>query len=314
MLRVYHGLTTEPWKVTENIEHNAWIRLVQPSATDLTEVSRATGVPKTLLEAALDPKAMPRVEKRGSTTLIILHVPVDTEKNVYDDVRFQTVPLGIVHAKDHLITLETKPLDMIFKSFLQPLAATFGTHMKTRITLLLVKRIAELYEDALNQVDTYIQTIEKTLRQSQKNHEVYALLNLEKTTVTYATSLRLMLTVMRKILTGNYIKLYEDDEILLKESLMELEQAQDTANLFSLNLANILDAYANIVQNNLNLILKYLTFFALLVAVPTTIASIYGMNVPLPIQEWHHAFSFLMGLSVVLSLALVYYFKRKNII
>ncbi|MDI3270666.1 MAG: magnesium transporter CorA family protein [Bacillota bacterium] len=302
MLKIWYGEGTGTLEERQDIKLNEWVQLIRPTDEELEKVAAATDVPEEVLEMVMDPKASPRIERRQGVVMMVVHVPFEREEmDYYEDSRFVTVPLGIVFAKDQIVTVSNEDLEDLWEPFHGSLAGEFGTFMKTRFTLLLLRQVAENYEDTLDQVDLLLQRLEEQLQKAQRNREIYALLHIEKTAVQYATSLRQMVTLLRRIQTGRYIKLYADDNAHLSETAIELQQAYEAADLYATNTANILDAYANVVQNNLNHILKYLTFFSLLVAVPTTVGTIYGMNVPLPYQEAPWAFTALIVASVLIT-------------
>ena len=145
-----------------------------------------------------------------------------------------------------------------------------------------------------------------------KNKELITLLNLEKSLVFFTTSLRANEIVMEKLLRGKVIRMYEEDEDLLEDVIIENKQAIEMANIYSNILTGTMDAFASLISNNLNIVLKFLAAITIILALPTMVASFFGMNVPLPWENSPHGFALVLGLSAVISGLSAYYLAKKN--
>ena len=154
-----------------------------------------------------------------------------------------------------------------------------NTTMKTRFLLLLLLRISQRFLIYLRQIDRLSSRTEQKLHQSMKNEELIQMLGLEKSLVYFSTSLKTDEIVLNKIMRGKFIKLYEEDQDLLDDVLIEIHQAIEMCNIYSNILSGTMDAFASVISNNLNIVMKVLTVITIVMAIPNIIFSFYGMNV-----------------------------------
>jgi magnesium transporter len=153
---------------------------------------------------------------------------------------------------------------------------------------------------------------EQELQLSMRNRELVKLLNLEKSLVYFNTSLKANDMVMVRLGSGRFISIDEDDEDILEDAQIENQQAIEMAKIYSDILAGMMDAYASVISNNLNIVMKFLTAVTIVLMLPNLVASIYGMNINLPFQHNPHAFVITMGFSFLISLVVVYIFIKKK--
>lgn len=310
MLMIYKSDEDGRLVETTEIVRNSWVHLTAPTEEEIVMVAKHIGVPNDFLHDPLDLDERPRVEKDEDDLLIIMNAPYRTEPT--DDVPYRTVPIGMIHTKDVLVTICRKD-HPVFQEFTSGRVKNFYTHMKTRFTLQMIHLIARFYLRYLNDINARILEAEKELQQSMRNREVYALLNLNKSLVFFTTSLKVNRGVIQKLTRTSILKMYEEDEEILQDALIEMQQALDASEIHSENLSNLMDAYAAIIQNNVNTVLKVLTALTIILAIPTMIASIYGMNVPLPMQDNPYAFPILMGISLAVGLSTGYAFYKMRL-
>ncbi|MBE3595943.1 MAG: magnesium transporter CorA family protein [Hydrogenibacillus sp.] len=309
MLTIYQSDAQGGLASVDEIGRNTWVHLIAPTEAEIERVVSTLGVPRDFLLDPLDVDERPRVEKDEAGVLIILSVPYPTGD---DPVPYRTVPVGVIHTPDVLVTV-CRMDHPIFHPFRSGQVKGFYTHMKTRFTLQLMNHIARHYLRDLNDLNGRIAEAEAALQRSMRNREVYILLNINKSLVYFTTALRVNRGVMQKLTRETYMKMYEDDEELLQDAIVEMQQALDASDIHSENLSNLMDAYAAIIQNNVNTVLKILTALTIILAIPTMIASIYGMNVPLPYQDSPYAFPVLMGLALVIGLSTGWAFYRMRL-
>ena len=313
MLNIYKSTTEGQFHEVKSIEKNSWLQLIAPTENEINKVANALAIPRDFFTDSLDINERPRIEERDKSTLIVIHIPFDRldVKNPSDGVKYKTIPLGIIHAKDHLITICQEKIPFMH-TFLNKRASEFESHMKTRNTLGILRETSRLYIDFLETIEKSIAKAEAELAESYQNRELYALLYLNESLLYITTSLKQMKSITEKIVQGNYIKLYDNDAEILDDALIELEQAHAVAEISQLNLTNIMDAYGNVIQNNVSHVVKFLTSIAIVLSLPTLIASIYGMNVPLPFQDEPYAFTVLIAIMIGISgiFSFVFYKKR----
>jgi len=172
--------------------------------------------------------------------------------------------------------------------------------------------MATSYLRYLKQISKKTDTIEKELHESMKNKELFSLLNLQKSLVYFTTSLKSNNIVMQKMLKSNYLKMYEDDQELLEDVIIENQQAIEMADTHTSILSGTMDAFASVISNNVNIVMKFLTSITIILSLPTMVASFYGMNVPIPFQGHHYSFVIAIIISFILSsiTAVIFWKKR----
>lgn len=281
----------------DRIEEGCWINLVSPTESEIDSVVQALNVDPGFLRAALDDEEASRIESEDNQTLIIIDIPLAQQDE--DTIYFSTIPLGIVITDKNIVTICLKE-NSIINEFSNGIVKSVYTNMKTRFVLQIFFRVATRFLQYLKQIDRISNEAENQLHKSMKNKELIQLLGLEKSLVYFSTSLKANEITMEKILRGRTIKLYEEDQDLLEDVIIENKQAIEMSNIYSSILSGIMDAYASIISNNLNIVMKFLTSVTIVLSLPTMVASFYGMNVELPFQHSPHAFLFTISLSLVL--------------
>ncbi len=293
-------------------EKDCWISLVKPTEKELAEVAEQYCIEPDDLRAALDEEERSRIELEENYTLILVDIPV-VEKNNGKDV-YSTVPLGIILAKEAIITvcLEETPVLYALK---QKHANELRTHMRTRFVLQILYRNASLYLQYLRAINKLSDKIEQKLHGSTENRELIELLELEKSLVYFTTSLRSNEVVLEKLLKSDRMKKYPEDEDLLEDVIVENRQAIEMANIYSGILSGMMDAFASVISNNLNIVMKFLAVMTIVLSVPTIIFAAYGMNVApqgMPFANCPYGFLIIVLLSFVVSIAVAVYFSKKK--
>jgi len=226
--------------------------------------------------------------------------------------KYETIPTGIIVTDDYFITVCLKH-NHILDIFKGNKVKEFYTFKKTRFTFQVLFQIAKDFLKDLRHIDKKSSEVEKTLHKSMKNEELYTLLDLEKSLVFFTTSLKANEIVMEKLLRGKYIKMYEEDEELLEDVIIENKQAIEMANIYGTILSGTMDAFASIISNNLNVVMKFLTSVTIIMAIPTMISSFFGMNVPIPYFSDHPlGFLYILLFSLVLCIGTVYFMSKRK--
>ena len=292
----------------EEFESGCWVNIVAPNEDKLIYAACITGVDIDLLRAPLDAEESSRAEvEEDSQTFLIVDIPL-AEKDG-ENIIYTTIPLGFVITPNCMVTVCLKE-NTILKSFSTGMVKGINTRMRTRFVLQIFYRIATRYLQYLKQINRLSSDIEMRLHKSMKNRELIQLLDLEKSLVYFGTSLRGNELVMRKIARGKIIPLYEDDEDLLDDVIVEFQQAVEMSNIYSNILSGTMDAFASIISNNLNIVMKFLSAITIIMAVPQIIAGIYGMNVAnLPFA---HLWWFPILISALGCIIVAWIMNRKN--
>jgi magnesium transporter len=291
-------------------EQGAWISLVSPDDAELEEAAAISGAPVDYLRAALDEEERSRIEcELPGRTLIVIHVPV-IEVNG-DVVRYNTVPFGIVVTEDCLVTVCLRE-NPVLTDIVTRRAKGFPTAKRTRFLLHILSRTAMLYLHYLRQIDKRVSQVEGRLHRALKNEELIKLLNMEKSLVYFSTALKSNDLVIERLLRTKPLKMYPEDEDLLEDVTIENKQAIEMNETYSSILSGMMDAFASLISNNLNVVMKFLTAVTLVLAWPAMMGAFFGMNVTLPGQNHPLAFWGVMGVSVLLSGITAIYLAKRN--
>ncbi|MGI6701127.1 MAG: magnesium transporter CorA family protein [Christensenellales bacterium] len=253
-----------------------WVHLLNPTDFEIELVASKTGIPEDMLKAPLDEEERARVENYDDAVLALVDLPIlEDEEDYYT---YGAVPLGIILKGSTIVTVCLKESSII-RDFMNGRVRDFDTNKKSRFLFQLLFNISTKYLQYLRQIDKASQRIQTELHRSMKNKELIQLLDLENSLVYFSTSLRGNDRVIDKLLNGNIIKLYEEDKDLLEDVAVENRQALEMCNVYRDVLSGTMDAFASVISNNLNIVMKLLTSITILISVPTLIASFLGMNV-----------------------------------
>ena len=263
----------------EEFEPGSWIDLVSPSEKELERVSGELHIPLDLLKSPLDEEEKSRVEFEDGLTHVIVDIPVLVRTE--DEQGYDTIPLGMLVHPDYFITTCLRP-NPILGEFERGAVRTFATFKKTRFLFQILQTISAFYLRYLGRIDRETDKLERELRASMKNAEIFDLLTLQKSLVYFTTSLRSNEAVLQKLLRTKSFKTYEEDEDLLEDVIVENKQASEMARIYTDILTGMMDAFTSVISNNLNRVMKLLTSLTIILAIPTIVASYFGMNVKLP--------------------------------
>ena len=288
MIQIFKTLEDGILNVENDISDGCWIALTRPDATELENVASRCGVDLDDLRAPLDEEERSRLVIEDNYTLILVDIPMIEDKEEKD--RYVTIPLGIVLTDEVIITVCLEETGVL-TPFMQGRIRSFYTFKKKRLILQILYRNATLFLQYLRNIDRKSGDIEEKLHISQKNQELIELLELEKSLVYFTTSLRSNEVVLEKMVRAERIKKYPDDEELLEDVIIENKQAIEMANIYSGILSGMMDAFASVISNNLNIVMKLLATITIVLSIPTMIASFFGMNfVDIPLGGYRHGF------------------------
>lgn len=315
MLYMYKSTTNDQLQELTQItsEKGVWFNLVEPTPEELSLVATATNAPLDFLRAALDEEERSRTEIEESCLLIITNIPIKYGSDSYD-----TLPLGIILTKDHIITVCLEP-NRIISDFCPATARTFNTLKRTRFVFQILYKSASYYLLYVTQINRRIDEIERHLRKSMKNRELFQLLELQKAFTFFATALKANGIVLERLMRIRVntqlqiIKFYEEDEDLLEDVIIENKQAIDMVEMYNHVLSALMETFASVISNNLNMVMKFLASITILLAIPTMISGFFGMNVEIPItpeQPW--SFWYVVLFSLGLALASAYSLWKKG--
>lgn len=304
------GITSK----TKEYQKGNWINMITPTEQEIKEVCQNVNMQEDFIRYSLDSEEKARidVEEDDNTMLFIIDIPIREKEG--DALIYTTMPIGIIFVRDdYIITVSIRKNDII-QGLSSNNMKNIVTYKKSRFLLQILYANSSSYLDLLKKINKETEIAENVLKNSMKNKELLKLLNSEKSLVYFTTSLKSNELVMEKIMRGKIIKLYEEDEDILEDAIIENKQAIEMANIYRDILNGTMDAYASIISNNLNGVMKFLTSITIILAIPTMVASYWGMNVPVPMQNNIWGFAIIIIFSVFIAAIATIWLNRKNML
>ena len=315
MFKMYcTNMETNITEETKEFTKGNWINMVSPSEEEIKEICENIHIQEDFIRYALDPEEKARidVEDDDNTILFIIDTPImeiESGAKVYS-----TTPIGVIFVRDDYIITVSLNKNPILEDLAKKKIKSIITYKKSRMLLQLFYSNSEMFLSLLRKLNKETEIAESVLKNSMKNKELLKLLSLEKGLVYFTTSLKANEVVMEKTMRGNLIKLYDEDEDILEDAIIENKQAIEMAKIYRDILTGTMDAYASIISNNLNGVMKYLTSITIILAIPTMIASYWGMNVPVPLQDNPLGFTLIVILSILIGVLASLWLKRKGML
>ena len=313
MFKMYNTdlITNITEEVTEYKRGN-WINMIAPSDDEIKTVCENINIQEDFIRYALDPEERARIdyEEDDGTTLILADVPI-IEKDE-DQKEYSTIPVGFIIVRDEYFITVSLMENQVTRRMNPMKNKSVATYKKSRLVLQCLYVNSEIYLNLLKKINRETEIAEKELRQTRKNKSLLRLLSLEKSLVYFTTSLKANEVVMERMNRGKVIKLYEEDEDLLEDVLIENKQAMEMSKIYSDILSGVMDAYSSIISNNLNGVMKILTAITIIISVPTMISSFWGMNVKVPMQDNPWGFAIILIASILIGIIVTIILKRKD--
>lgn len=291
-------------KSIDDIRSGVWIHAVNPSEAELTELFKKLALDESLTEDVLDFFEVPRLEWSQGATHFFTRYPFNEQE---EDV--ETVPLTIIMGESFVLTIVLREIPP-FKQFITG-DEVVHTTQKTKLFLQLMQAVTESFEKELVRLRRGVQKDRGQLRKIG-NKEIERFVNYEHKLNDMIAALLPTNTALKQIAKGNYIQLYNDDIELMEDLVIDNTQLIESARSVLNTIQNVRGATEAILTNNLNLTIKTLTIFTIILTIPTVIASLYGMNVALPLESSPYAFWGVLGVVIVIVSLVVYYFKRNE--
>lgn len=277
MVKYYRSIEGKVCEL-EYREEGCWISVINPTETEISDIEEDLNIDRDYIRAALDEEETSRVESDDGVTLIVVDYPVSEQDNDPDKtLLYSTTPMAIIITDRNVITVSAKE-NVVIDEIAKGVVKGIHTNLKTRFVFSILLRIAARYLQYLKQIDKISNYVEGKMYLSMKNKGLIQLLGLEKSLVYFSTSLKANEGVLEKLMRGRFLKLYEDDQDLLDDVIIEVKQAIEMTGIYSNILSGTMDTFASIISNNLNIVMKRMTTITIIIAVPTIVFSFYGMN------------------------------------
>ena len=294
----------------DKAENAVWINVLPPlKQEEFEELSENMNIPVDFLKDSLDIDERSRYEIEDDVKLIVIKTPTENNSFNLSDAFYITIPICIILTHNQIVTVNSFENEAI-KKFL----GTFQHRNPDRMNMMVLKifeKVTTNFQDYLKEINTRRNSLEQKLYDSNRNEELLQLMRIQKSFVYFLTALRSNELLMMKISRTNILKLNEDERDLLEDLIVETSQALEMANTYTNILNSTLDAFASIISNNQNAVLKRLTTLTIFLSVPVLIASIYGMNVPIPYSDSHMAFWLPVILSIIILVFVIWNYDKR---
>lgn len=313
MMKLYRTQDKQLTRVTDFAE-GVWVCLTAPTQDEVREVAATLDIEPSDLLAAMDPEESARISLEDGYTLIIVDIPIQLAGP--NENSYSTIPMGILLTQELVVTVcsvETPVLG----DFAGCRVRGFSTRKKMRFVYQMLYRAATLYQQELRLIDRRRQALEKNLDGTLRDRDLMELHRLESTLVYFATSLRANSTVLDRLTRYKRLEQYPDDRELLDDVIVEIRQAIEMTGIYRDDIKGTRELFSAILDNRLNNAMKYLTSITLLMAVPTVVSGLYGMNVHLggmPFAESPWGFTIICGIILVICAAAAWLLHRKHML
>ena len=300
-----HVLSAVP---LEQLEKGSWINAAAPTLEELVRINELTGIPVDSLQTALDREERSHVELEDDYIFVVVNTPVVLETDAYD-----ALPLGI------FITVCLEP-NTVIQKFLNNSFTSFQTYKKTRFLFQILSQASSSFLYFLQQIYKQTDVIETQVRKSLQNKELFRMLELQKSLTYFNFALHANENVMERLMRlrnsplHSLLKMYEEDEDLLEDVIIENKQALEMAEIYTNILMSMMDSFSSIISNRLSQIMKFLTSVTIILAIPTLIYSLWGINVPVPFEESPFGFVGVILIGILLTLVVTFILWRKDML
>jgi magnesium transporter len=295
----------------EKPEIGSWVNVLPPlKQEEFNELSEALEIPIDFLKDSLDIDERSRYEIDDNVKLIVIKTPTENNSFNESDAYYITIPICIILTHNQIVTVNSFENEAI-KKFLNSFQNR-SPDKKNMMVLKIFEKVVTNFLEFLKEINQRRNLLEQKLYDSNRNSELLELVRIQKSLVYFITALRSNELLMMKMVRTNFLQLNEDEKEFLDDLIVETSQALEMANTYTTILSSTLDAFASIISNNLNAVLKRLTSITIILSLPALVTSIYGMNVPIPGQNLPHSFYVPIIISLAVSVLISAYFMKKK--
>lgn len=309
MISVYHD-GQDGLEATDGFPLGSWIHVEAPGEAEIERLGTELGVPRGFLAAGLDPREVARTDSQRDFHLIIVRVPYDFGRQ--ERVPYRTVPLAMITGASHFVTVCRQPINFVHDLNYDYDEAELHTRRASRMILAILGVVGHWFLHYLEELDRRMEDVEDRLADSIENSEMLELLSYEKSLIYMKTGLEWNDQMVRHLQEQPHFDWTEDDQQLLRDVQIEYRQGYHMAATMQAVLGEMTDAFASLISNNLNVVMKFLAAVTIVLTMPMILSSVYGMNVGLPGEGTYTAFAIVMVLSIVLAVGVAWWFRRQG--
>jgi magnesium transporter len=293
-------------------ENGVWVNILPPlKQEEFSELSGALDIPLDFLTDSLDIDERTRFEEADNVKLLVIKTPTENNSFNDSDAFYITIPICIILTHNQIVTVNSFENDAI-KKFLNTFQNRHPDNRKMMV-LKIIEKVVQNYMEFLKEINQKRNLLEQRLYDANRNDDLLQLMRIQKSLVYFVTALRSNELLLIKLERTNFLALNDDEREFLNDLIVDNSQALEMANIYTNILSSTLDAFASIIANNQNEVLKRLSVITIVLTLPVLVASIYGMNVPIPYQDSPYAFYVPLLISVFISLLIGWFFLRKKL-
>lgn len=293
-------------------DNGAWVNVLPPlKQEEFSELADAMDIPLDFLTDSLDIDERSRFEEDDNVKLVVIKTPTENNSFNESDALYITIPIVIILTHNQIVTVNSFDNEAI-KKFLHTFQNRHPDNRKM-MALKIFEKIIQTYMESLKEINHRRNIVEQRLYAANRNEELLQLMRIQKSLVYFVTALRSNEMLLMKIERTNFLSLNEEEKEFLGDLIVDNSQALEMANIYTNILSSTLDAFASIIANNQNEVLRRLSVITIVLTFPVLVASIYGMNVPIPYKDSPYAFYIPVFLSLVISLVIGWFFLKKKI-
>lgn len=295
----------------ETPENGAWVNITPPlKQSEFEQLSEELEIPLDFLMDSMDIDEKSRYELEDNVKLIVIKTPAGNASINESDAYYITIPIVIILTHNQILTVNSFD-NAAINRFLD----TFHNRHPEKRAMMVLKifeKVTMNFLDYLKEINQLRNTLEQKLYDSNRNEELLSIMRIQKSLVYFLTALRSNELLLMKLERTNFLGLNEDEKEFLHDLIVDTSQALEMANVYTNILSSTMDAFASIISNNLNIVMKRLTSITIVLTFPALVASVYGMNVEIPFAHSAHAFYIPIVLSIVVSVIMSWYFMKKK--
>lgn len=315
MLKIYNtDKVTNEFAIIDEFKTGSWISLINPSQKEIQEVCEAVNIKPDFILHSLDSEEQARIDidEDDNTVLFVIDTPIIDKEN--GNTVHQTLPIGIIVVRDDFFITVSLQNNTLIDELTKNAAKEMITYKKSRNILKIFYKNSKIFLKELLKLNKEKEAAEKELNKSMENKALLRMLSLEKSLVYFSTSLKANELVMEKTMKGKVIKLYEEDEDLLEDAIIENRQSIEMTKIYSDILSGTMDAYASIISNNLNVVMKILTLVTIMLTIPSIMFAFWGMNVDLPFDNIKNAYVIVLSITAIMMVMAFIVLKKTKVI
>ena len=297
---------------TEQAEIGSWVNVLPPlKQEEFSELSNTLQIPIDFLTDSLDIDERTRFEEEDNVRLIVIKTPTENNSFNESDAYYITIPICIILTHNQIVTVNSFE-NPAMKKFLN----TFQNRhpdKKNMMALKVFEKVVQNFMEYLKEINQRRNILEQQLYSANRNEQLLQLMRIQKSLVYFVTALRSNELLFMKLERTNFLGLKEDEKEFLNDLIVDNAQALEMANIYTNILSSTLDAYASIIANNQNEVLRRLAVITIVLTFPVLISSLFGMNVPSGFENSPYAFYIVSFLSLIIALVIGVFFLRKKI-